>query len=100
MQFDFFQDQSAPVADAPTSHELGQYFTPAWAARELYEAYFPELGRGDLVWEPSVGDGAMLGAIPQHVDSIGSEIDPEFAELVAKRVGRTATKPRVRISAS
>lgn len=65
-----------------------QWFTPEWAAFELVERFFPDLGPADLVVEPSAGLGAFLKAIPAHVPAIGVEIDPEIAEQCRQNTGR------------
>lgn len=69
--------------------EQGQYFTPAWAAEAIIERFFPRLGPGDLVLEPSCGEGAFLAALPTSVPAIGVELDPGLAALAAQRTGRT-----------
>ena len=68
--------------------ELGQYFTPLWAAHALYERFFGSLRAGDLVIEPSCGAGAWLHAIPQDVKAIGYEIDPLVAAIARTDTGR------------
>lgn len=68
------------------SAQLGQYMTPAWAARELWGIYFPHIGPGKTVIEPTCGDGRMLQAIPPDVDAYGIEIDPVFADAARHRV--------------
>ncbi len=86
-------DRPAPLvarsaADEERRDELGQWFTPAWAAEILYNAHFSELTEKDMVWEPSVGTGAFLSAVPSNVRAIGSEIDPAMAQIAAARTGR------------
>ncbi len=78
-QHDFFSSQR---------EDLGQFFTPFWAAESLVERHFPDLDAGDLVLEPSCGTGAFLAAIPDHVPAIGVEIDPSVAEIARKRTRR------------
>jgi predicted RNA methylase len=68
--------------------ELGQYMTPAWAARELFEAHFSDMGMADCGLEPTCGDGRMLQAIPDHVPAFGFEIDPDLATKARARTGR------------
>lgn len=68
--------------------ELGQFFTPAWAAELLVQRHFSQLGPTDTVLEPSCGDGRFLMAIPDHVDAYGVEIDPEQAALAVRNSGR------------
>lgn len=67
---------------------LGQYFTPDWAAEALLERYYPNLGSGDVVLEPSCGTGAFLKAIPTAAEAIGVEIDPTLARIARERSGR------------
>ena len=68
--------------------ELGQYFTPLWAAHALYERFFGHLTAGSLVIEPSCGAGAWLHAVPDDVEAIGYEIDPVVAAIAAADTGR------------
>ncbi|GMG94766.1 hypothetical protein ACUXAV_005022 [Cupriavidus metallidurans] len=74
--------------DQDKIRQLGQYPTPAWAAEQLVERYFGDLGRDDLVIEPACGPGAFLGAIPTDVPAIGVEIDPLAAECARVATGR------------
>lgn len=67
--------------------DLGQYFTPAWAAEQLVDTFFPDLD-GATVVEPSCGDGRFLQALPHHVRAIGVEIDPIHADTARRRTGR------------
>ncbi len=67
---------------------LGQYFTPRWAAERLLEQFFSDLGPRDYIVEPSCGDGAFLGAIPEIIPAIGVELDPELAVAAAANTGR------------
>lgn len=67
--------------------DLGQFMTPDWAALELVDRYFGDLGSKDQVIEPSCGTGSFLRAIPDFVPAIGVEIDPALA-AVAKKTGR------------
>lgn len=68
--------------------KLGQYFTPAWAAELLVKRHFSHLNATDIVWEPSCGDGRFLAALPAEVGTIGTEIDPHFADQARKLTGR------------
>lgn len=68
--------------------ELGQVMTPQWAADELVERYFGNLGREDFVIEPSCGTGAFLRALPGHVPAVGVEIDPDLAAIAERASGR------------
>ena len=63
------------------NRDLNQYFTPAWAAELLVQRHFGDLRRGDVVAEPSCGDGRFLMAIPAEVEAFGVEIDPAMATL-------------------
>lgn len=67
---------------------LGQYFTPDWAAESLLDLYYPRLGCGDVVLEPSCGTGAFLKAIPDAAGAVGVEIDPALAKVARERSGR------------
>lgn len=66
---------------------FGQHMTPDWAALELVEQFFGDLGASDLVIEPSCGRGAFLRALPREVPAIGVELDPELA-AAARTTGR------------
>lgn len=68
--------------------ELGQFFTPAWAAELLFDAHFSHLTANDLVWDPTCGTGSLLSAIPSHIPCIGSEIDPILAQRAIKNTRR------------
>ncbi len=59
--------------------ELGQYFTPAWAAEILAEKTLRDVPAGSVVVDPTCGDGAWLAAIPSHFRRVGYEIDPHVA---------------------
>lgn len=69
--------------------ELGQYFTPMWAAEALVERYFSHLTSRDCVIEPSCGEGAFLNAIPAEVPAFGVEIDPMLAARARANTGRS-----------
>ncbi|HEY9144510.1 MAG TPA: class I SAM-dependent methyltransferase [Arenimonas sp.] len=69
-------------------HDLGQFFTPEWAAEELVRHYFGDLTLCDRVLEPSCGPGAFLAAVPNHVPALGVEIDPTLAERARQATGR------------
>lgn len=68
---------------------LGQYFTPRWVAEAIVERHFADLPAGATVVEPSCGDGVFLHALPDHVNAIGVEIDPQWAEKARRDTGRT-----------
>ena len=89
MQADLFLPTRPVQAHGPTlKPDLGQWFTPAWAA-EIFAAD-ALAGMGDIgVIEPSCGDGAFLAAIPDHLPAIGIEIDPRMAQVAQKATGRT-----------
>ena len=72
----------------PNQKQLGQWFTPRWAAEAIVENYFPDLGIWDRVIEPSCGDGSFLGATPDFVPAVGIEIDPAVAEAARRITGR------------
>lgn len=67
---------------------LCQHFTPSWLAEALVERHFHQLVAGDVVLEPTCGDGAFLAALPANVRAIGVELDPEVAERARRRTGR------------
>lgn len=69
--------------------ELGQFFTPTWAAELLVKRHFANLGPKDTVIEPSCGDGRFLLAIPENIDAYGVEIDPVHAGAARANTGRT-----------
>ena len=54
----------------------GQYMTPVWAARQLWDELFGDATARDVVVEPTCGDGRMLAAIPSWIEAHGYEIDP------------------------
>lgn len=68
--------------------KLGQYMTPAWAARELWDAHFGDADMADAVLEPTCGDGRMLQAVPDYIPACGVEIDPTLAATAARRTDR------------
>lgn len=68
--------------------DLGQWFTPAWAAELIVEQEFGWLASGHRVLEPSCGDGAFLCALPDRVEAIGIEVDPAQALQARKNSGR------------
>lgn len=70
---------------------LCQHFTPAWMAEALVERHFRDLGRTDLVYEPTCGLGAFLQALPQHVPAWGFEVDPAIAVRAMTLTGRPVT---------
>ncbi|KLJ02854.1 DNA methyltransferase [Luteimonas sp. FCS-9] len=67
---------------------LGQHMTPDWAAAELVDRYFADLGADDHVLEPTCGRGAFLRAVPEHVAATGVEIDPDLAAIARANTGR------------
>lgn len=70
------------------NRELNQFFTPAWAAELLVCRHFSDLRPGDVVLEPSCGDGRFLMAVPGEVDAFGVEIDPVQAAAAQQNSGR------------
>lgn len=70
------------------ARELGQWFTPAWAAEAIIERHYPHLDETHFVAEPSCGKGAFLSALPWNVRSVGFEIDPALACMARARTGR------------
>lgn len=89
MQADLFLPTRTAQAHGPALNpDLGQWFTPAWAA-EIFAAD-ALAGMGDIgVVEPSCGEGAFLAAIPDHLPAIGIEIDPRMAQVAQNATGRT-----------
>lgn len=69
--------------------QLHQWFTPPWVCEAIVERHFPALDLGDVVLEPSCGDGRFLLALPDGVNALGVEIDPALAEIARQRTGRT-----------
>ena len=67
---------------------LCQYFTPTWAAEIIVDQLYPHLNQGDLVIEPTCGDGRFLSAIPAEVPAYGVEIDPQLADQARRNTGR------------
>lgn len=68
--------------------ELSQWFTPRWVCEAIVEEFFPKLDLADLVVEPSCGPGRFLQALPDHVNAIGVEIDPQLAQQAREATGR------------
>lgn len=68
---------------------LGQWMTPAWAAEAICAEALADLGRHDVVIEPSCGTGRFLQALGADVQAIGVEIDPRLAEVARRETGRT-----------
>lgn len=66
---------------------LGQFFTPIWAAEILYNVHFSHLTEKDTVWEPTCGKGSFLSVIPDHIKAVGSDIDPKMVNI-SKNTGR------------
>ncbi len=70
------------------TEELGQYFTPVWAAEKLYETFFSDIEDGGYIIEPTCGDGRFLQVIPAGIRAVGVEVDPIMAERARQRSGR------------
>ncbi len=68
--------------------DLCQFNTPVWVAQALVERSFPKLDCADRVIEPSCGIGAFLQALPQQVEALGVEIDPQVAQSARDNTGR------------
>lgn len=68
--------------------QLGQYPTPAWVAAALVREHFHDLGKNDVVCDPSAGPGRFLQAIPDDVYAFGVELDPELALTAQELTGR------------
>jgi adenine-specific DNA-methyltransferase len=67
---------------------LHQWFTPRWVCESIVDRYFSRLDLADLVLEPACGDGRFLQALPDEVNAIGVEIDPQLAQLAREATGR------------
>ncbi len=68
--------------------QLAQWFTPEWAARELFDFFMPNACSADVVLEPSCGTGMFLKAVPSHVPAFGVEIDAALAAEAVLNTGR------------
>ncbi len=68
--------------------ELGQYVLPEWGAEALVEQFYGRLGPHEKVVDVGAGTGAILKAIPRHVEAVGVEIDPAMADYCAENSGR------------
>lgn len=66
---------------------LSQYFTPVWAAEALQEQYL-KFQRGEVVCDPTCGDGPMLRAVPADVEAFGVDVDAAVAEQARVKSGR------------
>lgn len=88
MQIELF-DSPTPTPEPlpPLDPALGQFMSPHWASAMLVEHSLRDLGDVNVI-EPSCGDGAFLGAIPQHLNAIGVDIDPKMAALARHNTGR------------
>ena len=84
---DLFPVEPAP-APPPGQAALSQWFTPTWAAEELVQRSFPDLGPTDFVADWCCGRGAFLGAIPDDVHAVGVEVDPALAAEARAATGR------------
>ena len=67
---------------------LHQWFTPRWVCEAIVERHFAGLNLGDVVLEPSCGDGRFLQALPAEVPALGVEIDPRLADIARAASGR------------
>jgi adenine-specific DNA-methyltransferase len=74
--------------DLPMPADLGQWFTPSWAAEQIIEQEFAWLPADARVAEPSCGDGAFLCAMPETWNATGVEIDPIAAARARAVSGR------------
>lgn len=82
------QPEQSALIHTNNQKELGQYFTPTWAAEALVKRSFADLNAHDVVMDPSCGDGRFLLAIPDGVDGFGVELDPHWAAEARKNTGR------------
>lgn len=67
---------------------LHQWFTPRWVCEAIVERYFRDLDLGDVVCEPSCGDGRFLQALPAEVGAVGVEVDAAMADHARQLTGR------------
>jgi len=70
-------------------NDLGQYFTPFWAAEAIIERHFPDIDNEEFIIEPSCGLGSFLAAFPRGVEALGIEIDDKLAEIARIETGRS-----------
>jgi site-specific DNA-methyltransferase (adenine-specific) len=82
-----FGVEPAPVIMTSGSAAVGFWRTPSWLADALVERAAPI--SGDVVCEPTCGDGAILAAVPADVQAFGIEIDPILAAEAVRVTGRT-----------
>lgn len=68
---------------------LHQWFTPRWVCEAIVDRHYRGLDLGDVVLEPSCGDGRFLQALPDEVQALGVEIDPALAEQARVDTGRS-----------
>ena len=84
----------APTTPRPLEHaaarrrRLGQFFTPRWVAEAIVERHFSGLASGEVVMDPTCGDGRFIAALPSHVRAIGVEIDHAVGERARASTGR------------
>lgn len=88
-----FLDHHSPSPALSAEHplpdpELGQYFTPFWAAQMLINRYYAGLSAQDTVFDVGCGHGPFLAAIPKHVRAIGIDIDSRLASSARHTTGR------------
>jgi hypothetical protein len=57
MQTSFFSEYRS---DPQEVISRGQYPTPNWFARELYDHYYADIDQNHHVLDPSCGDGSLL----------------------------------------
>lgn len=70
------------------AREQGQFMTPEWMADALIEEHFDYLVAGDRAVEPSCGKGAFLKAMPDEIEIIGVELDPDLAQIARSQCDR------------
>ena len=67
---------------------LDQYPTPAWVAEAIVRSHFSDLGRSDVVVDPSCGPGRFLQAIPEEVTAFGVDVCAAMAQQAREITGR------------
>lgn len=90
MQLSLIPEEKPHVEDEIYDPSLSQWMTPAWAAEAITVHALSDLATGATVIEPSCGIGRFLNALPEGVDAIGVEIDPQLA-----RQARRSSRARI-----
>lgn len=83
-----FDEPADEVATIGGSDAIDFFPTPSWFASAIVDRYLPDLDAGDIVLEPTCGDGSFLRAIPDHVRAYGIELDATLAAEARRSSGR------------